>query len=85
MYGPPTRMPGIVNRPSSRVVATYCVPEGTCTAWTCAPAIAVLVAESVTTPVIVAVVRPWASSDPDTATVATATASIEITRERSLR
>ena len=38
-YGPPTRMPGMENRPSPRVVASYTDPEGTWMAITLAPAI----------------------------------------------
>src|SRR6266487_854292 len=53
-------MPGMVNRPSARVVAVYVVPDGPCTATTRAPSSRTPL-ESVTVPVIAAVVTPWAS------------------------
>src|SRR5260370_1357642 len=59
-YGPPTRMPGMLNRPSARVTAPYCVPDGPCTATTRAPGNAAP-AESLTTPAIAAVVTPRAA------------------------
>ena len=39
VYGPPTRIPGMTNRPSACVTASYVVPEGSCTASTVAPGI----------------------------------------------
>src|SRR5439155_6717753 len=60
-YGPPTRMPGIVNLPSARVTAAYAVPDGPCTATTRAPSSGPP-EESLTTPAIAAVVTPWAPS-----------------------
>src|SRR5712692_1351418 len=59
VYGPPTRIPGIVNRPSPCVTASYDVPEGWWTADTVAPGITPPDA-SLTTPAIAAVVTPWA-------------------------
>src|SRR5437867_7121082 len=58
-YGPPTRMPGMVNRPSARVTALYAVPDGPCTASTRAPSSGAP-EESVTTPATAAVVTPCA-------------------------
>ena len=57
VYGPPTRMPGIVKRPSPCVTASYDVPDGWWTALTVAPGITPPDA-SLTRPVIAAVVTP---------------------------
>src|SRR5260370_9287703 len=56
-------MPGIVNRPSARVIAAYVVPEGTCTATTRAPSIGAP-EESVAIPATAEVVTPWAARAP---------------------
>ena len=61
LYGPPTLMPGIENRPSARVTASYVVPDGSWIAITLAPATGscwVLVTMPVTAPVV----TPWANS-----------------------
>ena len=61
LYGPPTLMPGIENRPSARVTASYVVPDGSWIAITLAPATGscwVLVTMPVTAPVV----TPWASA-----------------------
>src|SRR5206468_8324679 len=63
-YGPPTRMPGMKNRPSPRVIASYVVPDGWWTAVTTAPGITPPWA-SLTRPVIDAVVTPCALAWPD--------------------
>src|SRR5713101_5374327 len=60
-YGPPTRMPGIVNLPSARVTAAYAVPDGPCSATTRAPSSGTP-DESVTTPATAAVVTPCAAA-----------------------
>ena len=55
LYGPPTLMPGIENRPSARVTASYVVPDGSWIAITLAPATGscwVLVTMPVTAPVV---------------------------------
>src|SRR2546425_282893 len=67
-------MPGIVNRPSARVIAAYVVPEGTCTATTRAPSIGAP-EESVAMPATAEVVTPWASNGPVEAREKTATAT----------
>ncbi len=74
-YGPPTRMPEMVNLPSVRVTAAYVVPDGPCTATTRA-ASSGAPEESVTTPAIAAVVTPWASS-----AVGTANATVARSRQ----
>ena len=59
LYGPPTLMPGIENRPSARVTASYVVPDGSWIAITLAPTTGscwVLVTMPVTAPVV----TPWA-------------------------
>src|SRR5258706_15811690 len=53
-------MPGMVNRPSDCVTASYVVPEGTCTATMLAPGMTAPCA-SLTTPVTAAVVTPCAA------------------------
>src|SRR2546426_1130486 len=73
-YGPPTRIPGIVNRPSPRVIAAYVVPDGPCTATTRAPSRGPPV-ESLTRPAIAPVVTPWASAEPTTNIEKTAAAT----------
>src|SRR5436190_1540315 len=58
-YGPPTRIPGMKNRPSPCVMVSYLVPEGSWMAVTAAPGITAPCA-SLTRPVIEAVVTPCA-------------------------
>src|SRR3989475_11286906 len=58
-------MPGIVNRPSARVIAAYVVPEGVCTATALAPSIGAQ-EESVAMPAMAEVVTPWAARAPAT-------------------
>src|SRR5258705_196776 len=72
--GPPTRMPGMVNRPSARETAEYVVPDGRCTATTRAPSTGVP-AESVAMPAMAEVVMPWASAAPTTNIEKTAAAT----------
>src|SRR5574341_28724 len=73
VYGPPTRMPGMVKRPSERVRAEYVVPEGSCMAATLAFASG-LPASSVTMPLMEAVVTPCATTTPGAATTRNTTA-----------
>ena len=63
LYGPPTRIPGMTNRPSPCVTASYFVPDGTWTAVTDAPGTTAPCA-SRTTPAIDPVVTPWANAEP---------------------
>src|SRR5260370_26958896 len=72
-------MPGMLNRPSARVTALYCVPEGPCTATTVAP-VSGAPAESVTTPAIAAVVTPWAAEGRGATTATAAKTPIVHTR-----
>src|SRR2546425_9918630 len=67
-------MPGIVNRPSARVIAAYVVPEGTCTATTRAPSIGAP-EESGAMAATAEVVTPWASNGPVDGSEKTATAT----------
>src|SRR5262245_47401877 len=62
VYGPPTRIPGIVNRPSPCVTASYDVPDGSCTAVIETPGMTPPEA-SLTTPVTAAVVTPCAYAE----------------------
>src|SRR5436190_10989662 len=80
-YGPPTRIPGMKNRPSPCVMVSYLVPEGSWMAVTAAPGITAPCA-SLTRPVIEAVVTPCAYGGLTEATD-TANPSVAAPRQRS--
>src|SRR5688500_4481342 len=71
LYGPPTRMFSSEYRPSGRVVVSYVVPDGTCSARTVAPATGFSCA-SFTRPASDPVVTPWATASVGSASPNTA-------------
>ncbi len=84
LYGPPTRMFSMKNRPSPCVTASYVVPEGTCTTLMLTPGTTAFCA-SRATPAIDPVVTPCAATGWATASSATPSAIAHATMGDLLR